>query len=327
VTRGLRQTVLGLALLASAAGCSHERTLTTSDGRTRRYLVRAPEGWDQVTPLPVVLVFHGGGGDDKGAESSTGMTAAAHEAGYLVVYPQGVGKKLLGKRFGTWNAGACCGTALEEQVDDVAFVSELIDALAQDFVIDARRVYATGLSNGAFMVGRLACELSDRIAAVAPIAGVYFTEDCQPSQPVPIMIIHGTEDQCVDIAGGAQCGGCFTRAIEQTLETKSEVQDSFPCDSVTDAAAFWIARDGCEASPETTHPNPDTTCTRYPSCADGAEVRSCVVEGGGHTWPGSEYDCNPRRDLCQTYMETVGHISTWDANRAMLEFFGQHTLP
>lgn len=314
-----------LAILAVATGCSGLSELQTADGRTRRYLLRAPAEQTPAAPRPLLLVFHGGGGNPEGAEDSTAMTEAALQAGYVVVYPEGVGKTVLGKLFGTWNAGECCGTAVEEQVDDVAFVDQLLDVLIAEHAVDPNRVYATGLSNGAFMVGRLACELSPRIAAIAPIAGVHFTAQCQPERPVPVMMIHGTEDACVPIEGGEMCGGCFSAALEENLDDPPDVQDDFACDALPEAAGFWAAHNACSGPSTETQVFEDVACVRQDGCADGSEVMRCVVQGGGHTWPGGNYNCNPRRDYCAASIKVVGSISAWDANAAMLDFFSRHT--
>lgn len=320
----LRRALLVLACLSAA--CSNMSSLETADGRTRRFLLRSPADGDGTSLRPVVLVFHGGGGNPGDTEASTKMTEAALEAGYLVVYPEGLGKSVLGKQFGTWNAGECCGTAVKEQIDDVGFVAQLLDVLERDHGADPRRVYATGLSNGAFMVGRLACELSERITAVAPIAGVRFTESCRPVRPVPMLILHGTDDGCVPIEGGAQCGGCFSAALAENYDDPPEVQDEFPCDAVSDASDFWVGKNACAGPVQMSQPAQDTACVSYTGCQDGAEVRRCVIEGGGHTWPGGEYNCNPKRDYCQAYMKAVGRISDLDANAMILDFFSRQSL-
>ena len=320
-----RPAVRAAACLAlTACACSNKSHLRTADGRDRLYLVRTPPEWDGQARLPVVLMLHGGGGDMDGTEASTGMTAAGLEAGFMVVYPEGVGKKVLGRRFATWNAGACCGTAMQEQVDDVAFIRALIDTLVEERRADPERIYVAGLSNGGLMSGRLACALADRIAAAGPVAGSYFDDTCQPSRPVPMFILHGTADQCVPFEGGATCGGCFDRALEEVLDRPPEVHVSFPCQGPAEAAAFWRAKDQCAGQGRTSQPAPDTTCVTYDGCAEDAEVVACTIAGGGHTWPGGKFTCNPRKDYCKTYKETVGTISAFDANRALLAFFARH---
>jgi polyhydroxybutyrate depolymerase len=121
----------------------------------------------------------------------TGLNEKADEAGFLAVYPNGTGEK----RSLTWNGGNCCGYAVENQVDDVGFVRALLDDLEKVVTVDPSRVYATGISNGAIMAYRLASELSDRIAAVAPVAGPMGTATCSPRRPVSVMHFHGTDDQ------------------------------------------------------------------------------------------------------------------------------------
>lgn len=170
----------------------HTFTLTTPDGRERSYVVHVPPSYDPATPASVVLTLHGGGGDAEATQTMTGMSATADAHGFLAVYPEGIGPLTKdGHTLGTWNAGRCCGAAMEEGVDDVAYLSQLIDALEHDFNVDPRRIYATGISNGSQMSFRLACELSNRIAAVAPTGSQPALDDCHPSRPVPVWYFHG----------------------------------------------------------------------------------------------------------------------------------------
>jgi len=137
----------------------------------RYYTLHVPPSYHGKRPFPVVLNFHGGGGNPKTQRHISRMDASADRHGFIVVYPQGTNKKNKLIKGYTWNAGGCCGWAQENKVDDVAFTEALLDSLQADFSIDKKRVYATGISNGAIMSFRLACEMSDRIAAIAPIAG------------------------------------------------------------------------------------------------------------------------------------------------------------
>src|SRR5581483_1221143 len=139
---------------------------------------------------PVVLAFHGGGSNAMQMADFCGLNAKADGAGFIVAYPEGSGRLA---RDHTWNGGNCCGYAMEQKVDDVGFVRVLLDDLAWRARIDTKRVYATGMSNGAVMAYRLASELADRIAAIAPVAGPMGTATCKPSRPVSVMHFHGTE--------------------------------------------------------------------------------------------------------------------------------------
>jgi polyhydroxybutyrate depolymerase len=329
--RALAARCLGAALLLGALGsaCSRSEfeTLVTPDGRTRRYRVHRPPAHDGERRLPVVLVFHGGGGDVPGMVATTGMDAVADAHGFYAVYPEGTGRTVLGKHFGTWNAGACCGSARADGVDDVGFVSRLLDALAEDLPIDTRRVYATGISNGGFMASRLACELSDRIAAIAPVAGATAPADCAPRRPVPVLIFHGRADACVPIDGGERCGGCFTEALEE-LGVEPRAEDFFPCDAVEAAAERWRTHARCGPDAETIPVGTDTECRRWSACSEGAAVEVCASRAAGHTWPGSQYGCDMRRRSCLVYIEKVGPIATGvAASERIARFFLDHPRP
>jgi polyhydroxybutyrate depolymerase len=128
----------------------------------------------------------------------SGLNAKADQAGVLAVYPDGTGSRC--SYF--WNAGDCCGPAVWDGVDDVAFFDALLDDLAGAYSIDRQRVLATGMSNGAMMAYRLAAELSDRIAAIAPVAGRMATEGCRPRRPVPVLHFHGTTDEFIPFPPG-----------------------------------------------------------------------------------------------------------------------------
>ena len=208
-----RTIAVAFALSQAGCACTDEHTLRTADGRDRTYLVHTPE--DLEGPAPIVLVQHGGGGNAKGTREQLGFDALAEEHGFVAVYPNGIGKKFFGRLFGTWNSdNVCCGQAFDEQVDDVAFLSQLIDVVAAEHGGDAEHVFATGISNGGDMSHRLACELSERIDAIVPVGAPAIVDPCTPARPVPTMIIHGTADPCALYDGGEVCGGCCTQDIE-----------------------------------------------------------------------------------------------------------------
>jgi polyhydroxybutyrate depolymerase len=137
-------------------------------GLQRSYLVHVPKGHSQTTPMPVVLALHGATMNAAMMAWFSGLNPKADEAGFLVVYPNGTGTR---ESF-TWNGGSCCGYAMQNNVDDVAFISALLDDLMRTHPVDARQIYVTGMSNGAIMAYRLALELSERIAAIAPVDGI-----------------------------------------------------------------------------------------------------------------------------------------------------------
>ncbi|MFZ5470257.1 MAG: alpha/beta hydrolase family esterase [Myxococcota bacterium] len=161
-------------------------------------------------------MLHGGGGNAEDTQNAMGLDAIADAEGFIAVYPNGTGRKVLGKLFATWSSDEqCCGDALKENVDDVAFISLLIDTLVKEQQVDPKRVYATGLSNGGNMSHRLGCELAQKLAAIAPMGALRVLAGCAPSRPVPVMIVHGTADPCASFHDAAVCGGCFSQVLEE----------------------------------------------------------------------------------------------------------------
>jgi polyhydroxybutyrate depolymerase len=152
------------------------------DGRVRTYLVHLPASYSKDKTWPLVLVLHGGGGNGEQVAKMTGFSRKADQEGFIAVYPNGTG--LWQNRFLTWNAGNCCAYAYENRIDDVGFIRALIGQLRKDYAVDDRRIYAAGISNGGMMSYRLACGLSDLIAAIGPVAGAQ-NIDCKPAQPSP----------------------------------------------------------------------------------------------------------------------------------------------
>jgi polyhydroxybutyrate depolymerase len=303
----------------------HEIVIQTEDGRSRFALVYTPRGVAGGEPVPLVMVLHGGGGNAAGTRASTGMDRVADENGFLVVYPEGTGQQALGRTFATWNAGSCCGDAVEDQVDDVAFIDHLLDRLAQRYPIDERRIYVTGISNGAAMSQRLACDLADRIAAIAPIAGPGVPPECGPSRPVPVLFIHGTDDRCALYEGGERCGGCWQQALETAFGVPDRGEGRFACEGVEQQVDFWRSVNGCGTGSSPGYRHGAATCRESSGCPS-APVEMCTIEGGGHTWPGTRYTCDPESELCRAFMEVSGEISQdLDANRYMWRFFSRHS--
>jgi len=277
-----------LAALLVAAVCAvgdaeaEDRDLRiVVDQRQRTYIAHLPPRWSERGPLPVVVAFHGGGGNASGFKGYAGLDAVADREGFVVVYPDGSGR--LGRRLLTWNAGTCCGYARDNKVDDAAFTLAILRDLARDVPLDPTRVYATGHSNGAMMAYRLAIEAPERIAAIAPVAGMMVADRFPPTRPVPVLHIHSVDDPRALYTGGVGPPFPFTsvhvthRAVEPEL-------------------AHWIGHNGCppeaRAAERRTTPSrgsgPDHTATLLvwaPGAAD-AEVQLWKLTGAGHGWPG-----------------------------------------
>jgi polyhydroxybutyrate depolymerase len=276
---------------------TYTRSLSVG-GRPRSYLIHIPERSAGAGPMPVVLVFHGGGGNAQSVVEMSNYDVASEEFGFLAVFPNGTGR--LDNLLLTWNAGTCCGYAQETGVDDVEFVRALIEDVAELTPIDLRRIYATGMSNGALMSYRLACELSDEIAAIAPIAGTQNTQPCLPTRPLSVIHFHGTADENAPFDGG--------------IGDKSIAQVDFA--SVQQTIDFWRAVDGCPEVPMTDRSG-DIVHERYAPCDQGAAVELYTIVGGGHAWPGG----NRPRGAADVPTQAIS------ATRLSWEFFAAHPLP
>ncbi len=169
------------------------------DGRYRTYLLHLPSGYNGNDPLAMIIAMHGGFGSAANLQNQSQLSVKADASNFIVVYPEGVKSPL---KIRTWNAGWCCGWASRTNVNDVGFISALIDTLIEKYAVDAKRVYATGMSNGGFMAYRLACELPDKIAATAPVAASMSMTDCTPSRPVPVIHFHSYLDKNAPYPGG-----------------------------------------------------------------------------------------------------------------------------
>ena len=256
------------------AGTTVDGTLEV-DGRSRTYHVHypttAPDG-----PAPLVIGLHGGLGSGRQFETNTGFDAVADANGFVVVYPDGIGGVMGNQDLRTWNAGNCCGPAQQQNVDDVAFISALIDHLSSTMSIDEDRVYAVGHSNGGIMAYRLACELSDKIAAIGVYAASLGVEPCQPTQPVSVMHVHGTADQNIPIGGG------------QGARSVAGVDFAPPLDGLRTLARA----DGCADQPTVATAGALTTTTWTP-CNGAAEVRFVTIDGASHAWAGGTGPSSP----------------------------------
>ncbi len=273
-------------------------TLETENGE-RSYLLDVPPSYDGSSAVPLIVSLHGGGGNAENQMRVSGFNVLSSQEGFIVAYPNGSGR--LDDKILTWNGGGCCGYAVENHVDDVAFVRTMITVIRADYNVDPRRIYATGLSNGAIMAYRLACEAADLFAAIAPVAGTMMDGDCQPVEPVSLIHFHGTNDTRLPYEGGIGSES-VTGVIYQ---------------SVSDSLAFWILSNRCPSRAEQVQDG-DVVHLSYSPCSQETAVELFKIIGGGHAWPGSSGPAWPGGDT---------PIQSISATKLMWEFFQAHLKP
>lgn len=252
----------------SASGNLVSGTITV-DGVVRSYLLHVPATYQPGAPL--VLALHGGAGSARQFSRGNQLTDLSDQAGFILVYPDGLDR--------SWNDSREIGSRTSH--DDVGFIRALIDQLSSEYSIDSRRVFVTGVSNGAMMSYRLACELADKIRAIAPVVGnlpVTLAQTCAPSQPVALHMIVGTNDPLVPYEGG---GVGFFGGRGDVLSAPA-------------TAAQWASYNGCAAEPTVTQQSDLIEVTTYAGCQ--APVEMLTVIGGGHDWYGRTTRANNQID-------------------------------
>jgi polyhydroxybutyrate depolymerase len=257
---------------SAAVDCSTAQALTPGEttesvmvgGMARTFVRHVPQGYTGEKPVPVVIDFHPLGSSGSGWKGSTGWAELADQEGFIVIWPDGVGN--------SWNAGRCCRTAMEQNIDDIAFTRAIITSLQKDACIDRKRVYATGCSNGGGMAFRVACDAADVIAGVAPVDFDCVTSaavnepscgpECAPSRPISEIQFRGTADALVPYEGGMRDGGTTTfPGAEQTFGSWGEIN------MCSDTPVALPGRPSCE---------------QYPMCSNGVSTVLCTIENGSH---------------------------------------------
>ena len=294
----MNQIKILLLLLVFTFPISAQQTINESiihDGIQRNYIVYIPEIYDGSSAVPLVLNFHGYGSNATQQMFYGDFRDIADTEGFLLVHPEGTLSN--GDQF--WNVGFPGTTS--STIDDVGFTEALIDELSNSYAIDLDRVYATGMSNGGFMSFLLACQLSEKIAAVASVTGSMTPDtfnDCNAQHPTPVLQIHGTNDSVVPYDGNS----IWTLPI-------------------VDVVSYWVNYNNCDTTP---------TTTTFPDLdlSDGSTVEHSVYEdgdlgsttehmkviGGGHTWPGSIINTPGTNQDIDASMEIWSFFSRFDIN-------------
>jgi polyhydroxybutyrate depolymerase len=294
--RALLAVLLAAVLLAGCAAEPQPEPIPAGssghtlriDGVDRAYRVYVPSDLPD-EQVPLVVMLHGGFGSAVQAENVYGWDAAADAGGFVVAYPDGLGR--------AWNAGGCCGQAAARNVDDVGFVSAVVQELARRLELDPDRVFVTGMSNGGIMAYRMACE-TELFAAVGVVSATMLV-DCAAKRPVSVLHIQGARDESIP-PDGSPGGG--TQKI-----------DGPP---LAEVLAYWRGVDRCGAPVTTPRADPLVTETAARDCEDGTAVVYVEIADAGHQWPGA-----PSSEL----REELGGdppSTRLDATAELAEFFG-----
>lgn len=267
----------------------------TVDGLVRNYILNLPPGYYDSSGFSLVIALHGGGGSASQFERTNLLTEKANASGFIVIYPEGTGV------IKTWNAGTCCGSAVTNQINDVKFISQLIDKLLATYKINPKKVYATGHSNGGMMCYRLACELSNKIAAIAANSSTMVAASaCHPARPMPVLHMHSKLDQSVVYTGGIGNG----------------ISNVYcpPLDSVLNVFSL---QNNCNNPAQVIFSNNLYTFKKWSSCTNNVSIQYYLTNDGGHGWPGGQPG-GPNSDTPSTAI---------NANDLLWNFFQQYQLP
>ena len=281
------------------------------DELDRRYTVHVPPGYNGMASAPVVIMLHGGGGTGKAAATETGWASKADEAGFLAVFPDAMPPDpTRPSRFRgnpqLWNDGSDRFYPGQTAPDDIGFVNAMLDEMITQFAVDQRQIFVTGFSNGASMSFRIGAELSNRIAAIAPVAGALWLEPLRLECPVSMIYITGTADPLNPIEGG----------VPRLATGHSDKIRAKPKPPVRDTILKWRKALECPNTPRSTSQANGVRTEIYGPGRGGAEVVYVTVEGLGHTWAGG-------RSLLPEFM--VGKRSDKiKATDMIWEFFQKH---
>lgn len=331
----LRFILMAVLAVATLGAPAHAETVTKNlffGGIDRPYIVTTPDTPAATgTKRPLIVALHGGGGNAEQFMNSTHLSDYAGKAGMVVVYPEGF-PSTARAAMRTWNVGRCCGEAAAQNIRDMEYLGTVLDAMIADFNIDPKRIYVTGHSNGAMMAYRMACEMSDRITAIAPVGGQDITDKCEPSKPVAIFHLHGLEDPCALYNGGDVCGKCFSNAVRGFLKLAGEAPasdsgDRWQCNPVEQVINQHVGLNGCDPAKVTSKTFANgVICQSWNKCGKAGKPVSLCTYHGGHGWAGGEEPepCQRRPDgrLCQSLRDSVGpRAENVNASAMVVEYF------
>ena len=301
-------------LIILLAGCTAraqtptgtQQSTITSAGHEWTYYVHVPKGYDKRTPLPVVLILHGAGGNGKLYLERNNWRKTADKHNFIAVAPDGLPARtkgrpsfLLNPRL--WNSGQLRPFSPRSKIDDIQFFNDLLDEVQKKYKVDADRIYVTGHSNGAAMSYMLGAKLSERLAAIAPGMGQNYTKGITPKRPLPTLVLLGTKDPLNPIEGGESklpWGKRTTPPVTKGLEA-------------------WAKVLGCPTKPKLVRNKNHVKIMKYGPGKNGVDLTVYYIDGQGHGWPGVDEAGLPER--------LIGpHTDHVDANEVIWEFFRKH---
>lgn len=272
---------------------SHEQHIDVG-GVARSFRTYVPATYDAAHPAALVVMIHGGFGSAAQAERAYGWDELAAKQGFVVAFPNGDGR--------AWNAGTCCGRPSKDGVDDVGFITAMVGDIRQRIAIDPRRIYVAGMSNGAMMAQRLACE-TNLFSAMASVAGAQMVP-CHDPKPLSVLHIHGTADTHVPLDGSPGNGA-------------GKVPAHTP---VATSIEAWRTLLGCGSPTETVRGSVTTTTA---TCPEGRTVELILVAGAGHQWPGGA----EKRPMAARLVGADQPSQALDATATIWKFFEDHPAP
>lgn len=283
-----RGLFLVVCMLVWSSGQGHAQTgfsdhTLTSAGAQRSYVLYLPDNAGN-DPLPVVFSLHGSGSVPQGQMETSGFADLADQHGFAVVFPAGTFANSGSAR--SWNAN------IETGVDDVQFIRDMIDDVAGITSIDRSRIYSSGFSGGGRMSSRVACELSDVLAAAAPVAGLQYPDDCSVRRPIPIITFHALDDPVNRYVIGEDSRPYWRMGVETALDK-------------------WRQANGCTLANTDDRLSQRVTSYRWTDCGGGSEIHFYLTDTGRHSWPGST-NGNANQDI--------------NASELIWQFFSRHSL-
>lgn len=292
-----------LALAAGNAAAATEQHVLVDHGDERTYLLTVPpQAATEQGRLPLVIILHGANQSASVAVSMTRFDQLAADKGFFAVFPDGTNNI---NRLLTWNALHCCGYAASKGVDDLGFISALLDELIRNYPIDPNRIYVVGFSNGAMLAQLIGITMPDRVAAVGSVMGALFGDEPSPRLPMPAIIINGGRDHIIPTTGGPINGN----------DRLPIMWDGRMLMSSAYQVHFWARAAGCGDTPTKDGVTPSYVFERY-DCPGGTRIDSYIVLDNGHAWPGDQS------------LMTFGEVpsTTFDATAVIWDFFSHQSL-